>query len=58
LMASKAKNIITKGALSWWAGRQDMARPRLDIQELSSLKRHSLILTPTVYFTQIGRCYL
>ena len=44
-MAGKAK-IYTKGALSWLGGRREMARPRLEIQELSSLKCHSLILTP------------
>ena len=30
-------------------GRRDMARPRLEIQELSSLKCHSLILTPILH---------
>ena len=41
----------TKGALSWWGGGGggDMGRPRLEIQELSSLKCHSLILTPILH---------
>ena len=47
-MAGEAK-IYNKGALSWLEGRWDMARPRLEIQELSSLKCHSLILTPTLH---------
>ena len=47
-MAGEAK-IYTKGALSWLGGRRDMARPRLEIQELSSLKCHSLILTPILH---------
>ena len=46
-MAGEAK-IYNKGALSWLGGRWDMGRPRLEIQELSSLKCHSLILTPTL----------
>ena len=44
-MAGKAKNIHQRCTFLV-EGRRDMARPYLEIQELSSLKCHSLILTP------------
>ena len=45
-MAGKEKN--THQRCTILVGGGDMARPRLEIQELSSLKCHSLILTPTL----------
>ena len=44
-MAGKAKNIHQRCTFVV-EGRRDMARPYLEIHELSSLKCHSLILTP------------
>ena len=44
-MASQAKNIHQRCTFLV-GGRRDMARPCLEIQELSSLKCHYLILTP------------
>ena len=44
-MAAKAKNIHQRCTFLV-VGRWDMACPRLEIQELSSLKCHSLNLTP------------
>ena len=49
-MAGKVKKYTTKvhfpGGGEVGSGVRDMARPCLEIYELSSLKRHSLILTP------------
>ena len=51
-MAGKAKNIHQRCTFLV-EGRQDMARPYLEIQELSSLKCHSFILTPIFHKSAI-----